>query len=497
MKWLIGRTVKAALVTALVGVSSIAPAAGLSGRPLSAQGRPPNFIFIFLDDSGYADTSAYGEKAWKTVNIDRLAREGVRFTNFHVPQAICSASRAALLSGSYPNRIGINGALAPTSRIGISDSERLLPQLLKTRGYATAIFGKWHLGAAPPFLPTRHGFDEYAGIPYSNDMTPAILMENEKVLREVSQEDRDNLTTFVTDQAVSFIDRNKDRPFFLYVPHHMPHVPLAVSSKFKGKSERLYGDVMLELDWSVGRILDAVARNALDNNTLIMFASDNGPWLVYGDHAGSAGPLREGKQTSFEGGVREPFIVRWPGHIPAGKVAGARVMSFDVLPTLAKLAGASVPTDRIIDGTDIWPWISGRRTSGEPHEVLYFYAVNGAALNAVESGRWKLTLPHRTFHAIGGKGGERGSQELLDMPLSLFDLDKDIGETINVAAAHPDVVAKLMKYVEQAREDLGDSLTSRVGKNLRTPGRLPDGASPLPDGVPVPPARGRGGFIRD
>jgi arylsulfatase A-like enzyme len=464
---------------------------------IEAQQRPPNFIFIFLDDSGYADSSVYGAKEWKTPNIDRLAREGVRFTNFHVPQAICSASRVALLTGSYPTRVGINGALPSTSRVGISDSEHLLPEVLKTRGYTTAIFGKWHLGAAPPFLPIRHGFDEYFGIPYSNDMVPAILVENDKFLRAASQDDRDNLTTMITERAVSFIERNRSRPFFLYVPHHMPHVPLAVSSKFKGKTSRLYGDVMLELDWSVGQIVDAVARAGLAKDTMIMFSSDNGPWLIYGDHAGSAGPLREGKQTSFEGGVREPFIARWPGHIRAGRVVETRVMSFDIFPTLVKLARADLPADHPIDGRDIWPWISGQRTTGEPHEVLYFYSINGAALQAVESGPWKLTLPHQTFHAIGGRGGVRGTQEPIEMPLSLFDLRHDIGETTNVAGERPDVVQKLMGYAEQARDDLGDSLTNRTGKNVRKPAQLPEGVSPLPDGAPVPaPPAGRGGASR-
>jgi arylsulfatase A len=455
----------------------------------SAQQRPPNFIFIFLDDSGYADTSVYGAKDWQTPNIDKLAHEGVRFTNFYVAQAVCSASRVALLTGSYSNRVGIIGALPSTSRIGISDSERLLPQILKTRGYATAIFGKWHLGSAPPFLPTRHGFDEYTGIPYSNDMNPAILVDNEKFVKELLQEDRDNLTTYLTERAVSFIDRNRDRPFFLYLPHHMPHVPLAVSSKFKGKTRGMYGDVMLELDWSVGQVMEAVKRNGLDDNTLVMFSSDNGPWLIYGDHAGSAGPLREGKQTSFEGGVREPFIARWPGHVRPGKVATARVMAFDVLPTLARLAGAEVPGGRI-DGVDIWPWMSGQRQSGEPHEALYLYW--GRGLEGVVSGRWKLTLPHPTFHAVPKNGGERGQQEPFAMDLSLFDLDRDPAERVNVAADHEDVVGKMMKFVERARDDLGDTLTNRVGRNIRPAAALPEGASPLPDGVVVPPARGRG-----
>lgn len=467
---------------------------GVIGRT-SGAARPPNIVFVFLDDSGYADTSIYGQREWQTPNIDRLAHEGVRFTNFHVPQSVCSASRAAFLTGSYPNRVGINGALPATSRVGISDDEVLLPQLLKRRGYATALFGKWHLGAAPQFLPTRHGFDEYAGIPYSNDMVPAVLLENEKPLRTVSQEDRDNLTTFLTEKAVAFIDRHKAQPFFLYVPHHMPHVPLAVSSKFKGKTGRLYGDVMLELDWSVGQIVDAVKRNGLDGNTLIMFASDNGPWLLYGDHAGSAGPLREGKHTSFDGGIREPFIARWPGHIRAGAVSRTLVMSFDLFPTIARLAGAAIPRDRILDGRDIWPWLSGDRRSGAPHDAVYIYSAQRAGeLNAVISGdgRWKLVLPHQSFHAVPANGGTRGRTEPVAVELSLFDMDRDVGERENVASRHPAEVKRLMAFAERAREDLGDALTNRVGRNVRPAARLPEGVSPLPDGVAVPPARGGG-----
>lgn len=466
----------------LLGAVLVAAAAM---RPSTlAQSRPPNFVLIFLDDSGWSDTSVYGQTAYQTPNIDRLAREGNRFTNFYVPQAVCSASRVALLTGSYPTRVGINGALAPTARIGISDDERLLPQMLKTRGYATGIFGKWHLGAANRFLPTRHGFDEYFGIPYSNDMTPALLMDGEKALREMTQEDRDNETTMLTERAVRFIDQHKDQPFFLYVPHSMPHVPLAVSSRFKGKTDRLYWDVMLEIDWSVGQITQALERNGLDDRTLVLFTSDNGPWLIYGTHAGSALPLREGKQTTFEGGHREPFIARWPGHIKAGTVTDTMVASFDLLPTLAKLAGAdaAIPTDRVIDGRDIWPWISGARRTGEPHEVLYFYKVNGRDLEAVRAGKWKLYLPHEASHAVPGPDGTRGRVEPFKMELSLYDLDNDISETTNVVSAHPDVVDQLMRYVEAARDDLGDGLTNRTGRNLRAPGRLPDGASSLPEG---------------
>jgi arylsulfatase A-like enzyme len=260
----------------------------------------------------------------------------------------------------------------------------------------------------------------------------------------------------------------------------MPHVPLAVSSRFKGKTGKPYGDVMLELDWSVGQVMDAVKRNGLDDNTLVMFSSDNGPWLIYGDHAGSAEPLREGKQTSFEGGVREPFIARWPGHIPAGRIATARVMSIDVLPTLAALANAELPNNRI-DGVNIWPWVSGERTSGEPHDALYLYW--GRGLEGVISGRWKLTLPHPTFHAMPANGGQPGQRQPFMMELSLFDLERDPGERLNIASDQKDVVANLMKFVERAREDLGDSLTNREGRNIRPPAVLAPGTPSIPEGA--------------
>ncbi len=470
------------LLTAALAV--LTGTAVLTVRGSQRPDRPPSFVLILLDDSGYADTSVYGAKEWRTPNVQRLAREGIRFTSFYVPQPVCSASRAALLTGSYSNRVGITGALPATSRVGINPSEQLLPEILKARGYATGIFGKWHLGAAPRFLPTHHGFDEYFGIPYSNDMRPSILVEGDKAVRELTEQDRKNYTTTLTERAVSFIDRHRDQPFFLYLPHAMPHVPLWTSSGFEGKTSRTYGDVMVELDWSVGRILEAIKRNGLDDDTLVMFVSDNGPWLIYGDHAGSAGPLREGKHTTFDGGIRVPFVARWPGHIKPGTVNRTPIMSMDLLPTIAKLARAEVPADRVIDGRDVWDWMSGRRTSGQAHDAMYFY--NGTALEAVISGQWKLTLPHRTFHALPANGGVRGKQEPFDIGLSLFDLRADPGETKDVASVHPEVVARLLVYVEQARADLGDRLTGRTGSNLRPPMELPPGASPLPDGVAVP-----------
>ena len=308
----------------------------LSGA-IPAPGQLPNVVVIFCDDLAYADLGCYGAKGYKTPNIDRLARQGMRFTDFYVAQAVCSASRAALMTGCYPNRIGIKGALGPQSKIGLNTNEVTIAKMLKERGYATGVFGKWHLGHLPEFLPLRHGFDEFFGLPYSNDMwpnhptagtnyPPLPLIEGERAVEIMP--DQTQLTTRYTERAVRFIERHKSQPFFLYVPHNMPHVPLFVSSKFAGKTKRgLFGDVLAEIDWSVGEILGALKKHGLEENTLVIFSSDNGPWLVYGDHAGSAKPLREGKATAFDGGVRVPFIARWPGRIPAGKVCREPAMT--------------------------------------------------------------------------------------------------------------------------------------------------------------------------
>jgi arylsulfatase A-like enzyme len=432
--------------------------------------RLPNFVFIYADDAGYGDLGCYGGKC-ETPNLDRMAKEGARFTDFYVAQGVCSASRTALLTGCYPNRLGILGALNPKSTIGISDKERTIAQVLKPRGYAAAIYGKWHLGHLPPFLPTRHGFDDYFGIPYSNDMNPHPLLEGEKVV--VEKPDLTQLTTLYTEHAVKFIEQNKDKPFFLYVPHTMPHVPLGVSDKFAGKSKLgKYGDVIMEIDWSVGEILKALKNHGLDEHTLVMFSSDNGPWLPYGDHAGSAGGLREGKGSTWEGGVREPFVARWPGKIPAGTVCREPAMTIDVLPTLAGLAGAALP-DLPIDGKDIWPLLSGKPGAKSPHEAYYFYW--GRELQAVRAGKWKLHFPHEYRTLAGKPGGTDGKPVALTpakTPLALFDLEADPGEKDNLADKNPDVVERLTKLADKAREDLGDAATKKVGKGVREPGKV-------------------------
>jgi len=453
-----------------------------AARPaLAVPPPPPNFVIIFADDLGYADVGCFGAEQIKTPNLDRMAAQGVRFSSFYVAQAVCSASRTALLTGCYPNRVGILGALGPKSKVGVSANERTIAEVLKTRGYATAVFGKWHLGDAPQFLPLRHGFDEYFGLPYSNDMwprhpsnprayPPLPLIEGERTVQEMP--DQTQLTTWYTERAVRFIERHADRPFFLYVPQSMPHVPLHVSGKYRGKSKRgLYGDVILEIDWSVGQILQALKRHRLEDRTLVIFTSDNGPWLLYGDHAGQAKPLREGKGTVFEGGVRVPCIMRWPGSIPAGAVCGELATTMDLLPTLAKLAGAELPSDRLIDGRDIWSLISNPTSARTPHEAFFYYW--GRALQAVRSGKWKLHLPHDYPHPDPPGGAALpGKHVTQHIDLALYDLEADVGETTNLAERFPEVVQRLQALAERAREDLGDSATKREGKNVRPPGRL-------------------------
>jgi arylsulfatase A-like enzyme len=464
-----------ALLLGLLIAHSSAP------TPTRADDRP-NVVIIYADDLGYADIGPFGAKRYRTPNLDRMAAEGIKFTDFYVAQAVCTASRTALLTGCYPNRLGMLGALGPDAKIGIADGERTLAEVCKSRGYATAIFGKWHLGRPPQFLPTHHGFDEYFGLPYSNDMWPKHptnpraypelpLIEGDRIKQE--DPDQKLLTTWYTEHAVSFIDRNHDRPFFLYVPHSMPHVPLFVSDERAGKSGAgLYGDVIAEIDWSVGQILDALKRHGLDEKTLVIFASDNGPWLSYGDHAGSAGPLREGKGTSFEGGVRVPFVARWTGKVPAGAVCREPSMTIDLLPTIASLIGAASP-ERPIDGIDITPLLMGKEGAKSPHEAYYIYWDNG--LEAVRSGRWKLHFPHEYRSMEGqapGSGGRPGSYVQKKIGKALFDLEADIGERRDVSADHPEVLARLEALAEKAREDLGDSLTGVKGRGVRQPGRV-------------------------
>jgi arylsulfatase A-like enzyme len=464
----------------------------------------PNVIFIVTDDMGYADMACQGAKDIATPNLDRMAAEGTRFTDFYVAQAVCTASRAGFLSGCYPNRVGLQGALNHTSRNGIHPDEWLMPEMFKARGYATSGMGKWHLGTVARFGPLRNGFDEWLGIPYSNDnskyhpvlaaeMPPLPLYDGEKVIE--LDPDQAQFTRRFTERAVSFIERHREQPFFLYVPHVMPHVPIFASDAFKGKSAHgLYGDVIQELDWSVGRILATVKRLGLDERTLVVFFSDNGPFLSYGEHAGSATPLREGKLTTFEGGVRVPCLARWPGRVPAGRVSGEPFMGIDWLPTFVELCGGTAP-EKKIDGRSIEPLLLGEVGGKSPHEALFFYA--GSELQAVRSGKWKLHFAHPFITVaaepgVGGKPSNWGKSEaksitqsgidgiasrhggrVEQLPLSLFDLAADPGELRNVADDHPEIVARLSKLAEPIREALGDSLTATIGKEVREAGFEP------------------------
>ncbi|MCI0744717.1 MAG: sulfatase-like hydrolase/transferase, partial [Verrucomicrobia subdivision 3 bacterium] len=450
----------------------------------------PNIVLIFCDDLGYNDIGPY-KSANPTPNLDRLAREGIRFTHFYVAQPVCSASRAALMTGCYPNRIGILGALGPNATNGLHANELTVGELLKSRGYATAIFGKWHLGHHPEFLPTRHGFDQYYGLPYSNDMWPRHpsskfpdlpLIEGEKSI-ELNPDQR-KLTREYTERAVRFIRENRRRPFFLYLAHSMPHVPLHVSERFDRHTGRgLYADVVAEIDWSVGEVLRTLARENLDRSTLVVFTSDNGPWLSYGNHAGSAIDFREGKATVFEGGVRVPFLARWPGQIPAGSVCREPAITIDLFPTFARLSGATMPRDRIIDGKDIWPLLAGDPHATSPHEAIFFYW--GKELHAVRSGRWKLHFEHDypSPEAPGadGKPAKMGTKKI---GLELFDLVEDPAETTPLTEKA--VTNRLAKLAAECRLDLGDALRRKRGKNVRPAGTVSLANAPLAERRPPP-----------
>ncbi|WP_207534546.1 sulfatase family protein [Desertivirga arenae] len=458
-----------------------------SANPEKEKPQKPNVIVFFLDDMGYGDLSVTGALGYRTPNIDRMAAEGTRFTNFMSAQAVCSASRAAIMTGCYPNRIGIFGALGPTSPIALNNDEETIAELLKERGYATGIFGKWHLGSKEPYLPLQNGFDEYFGVPYSHDMWPLhpnqvkanypslFLIDGNKKVKEVKNlEDASTITTSITERAVGFIQKHKNESFFMYVPHPLPHVPLAVSSKFKGKSERgLFGDVMMEIDWSVGEILKELKKQGLDKNTLVLFTSDNGPWLNYGDHAGSSGAFREGKGTSFEGGQRVPLIARWPGVVPEGRVSGKLLSTIDILPTVATLCGARMPKNRI-DGVEWTALLKGDDAQNPRETFLYYYRKN--SLEAVRKGNWKLVFPHpgRTYETSSpGYGGAPGPvSEEKNYPAALYNLERDPGERYDVSSQFPDIVSTLSKIGDAAREDLGDDLQNRVGKNVRAAGKV-------------------------
>lgn len=460
------------------------------------QVKKPNVILIFMDDLGYGDLTSYGALDYQTPIIDKMASEGVRFTNFYAAQAVCSASRAALLTGSYPNRVGIYGALSPFVEFGLNPEEETIADVLLQHGYQTGMVGKWHLGHQEPLLPHHQGFQTYVGLPYSNDMWPVGVDGKKKTVPNKSNgrlapplpllkskmgstkvdtikiidshDDQAELTETYTKAAIDFIQENKNKPFFLYLAHSMPHVPIAASKKFKGKSKQgPYGDVLEEIDWSVGEILRTLKKLKIDEQTLVVFLSDNGPWLNYGDHGGNSAGLREGKGTSWEGGMRVPCIVRWPKHIGHGQINNKLASAIDILPTIVQLTGASLPKEKI-DGVDISGLFFGLDV--EPRTEFYYY-YNQNDLEAVRKGSWKLVFPHRfrtyeeTLPKNGGYGGAVENKRIDS--LALYDLRRDPGERYNVLDLYPDKVTELQKIAEKARADLGDNLTKRPGANLR------------------------------
>ncbi|MFN5271839.1 MAG: sulfatase, partial [Planctomycetota bacterium] len=448
----------------------------------------PNIIVVFADDLGYGDLGCYGQKAYKTPHIDSIAANGVRFTDFHSSQPVCSASRASLLTGCYANRIGIHGALGPAAKNGIHDDEVLLSEMLKSKGYNTCAVGKWHLGHHQKFLPLQHGFDRYLGLPYSNDMWPhgpvvkpgtfpelPLIRDNEIIDSDVDAQDQSKLTKQYSDFAIEFLENSKDDPFFLYFAHSFPHVPLYAGEEFKGKSKAgIYGDVIEEFDAVVGRILNFLKQNNLERNTLVIFSSDNGPWLTYGDHAGTAGPLREGKGTVYEGGTRVPMLAQWPGQIPAGSVQDATAMTIDVLPTIARIINAPLPS-QAIDGLDIFDLMCSKPGAKCPHEVFYHYFRQGE-LQAIRSGPWKLMLPHDVNcivpDQLGGQGKPGKSQMRKITEPELYHLGNDLGETTNLASQKPEVLKSLLELADQGRKELGDSLTKTQGSGVRPCGTI-------------------------
>ena len=457
---------------------------GFFQTPLTqlSEGEKPNIILIFADDLAYGDLGVYGAKGWSTPNLDQLAAEGTKFEQFYVPHAVCSASRAALLTGTYANRIGIHGALDHSAKHGLNPEETTIAEMLKTQGYATGMVGKWHLGHHPEFLPTRQGFDSFFGLPYSNDMwpnhpetknyyPPLPLIQGEKTLAYL--EDQSELTTWYTQKSLEFISKNQNQPFFLYLAHSMPHVPLFVSDKFKGQSEQgLYGDVMMEIDWSVGEIRKKLKELGLEENTLIIFTSDNGPWLSYGGHAGLQGGLKEGKGTSWDGGIRVPALMAWPGKIPANKSVKQPAMTIDILPTLAEITGAALPALKI-DGSSIWSLIQGEKAKSKP----YFAYYNQNELQAVIYDKWKLVFPHvyRTIPAGAELRNDGLPVKYAHIRLEkeqLFDLSTDPGETKDLHSNFPEIVRMLHEFAEKARADMGDQLTQKKGTGSREPGRI-------------------------
>lgn len=447
----------------------------------SLEGRTPNFVVIFCDDLGYGDLGCFGNPTIKTPNLDRMAAQGQKWTQFYVADPVCTPSRAGLLTGRYPIRNGMSSAarvvLFPDSSGGLPSSEITMAEVLKQKNYATAAVGKWHLGHLPQHLPIEQGFDSYYGIPYSNDMDfikgganyrksaedpnfypdtkryDVPLMEGAKVIERPANQN--TITRRYTLKAVDYIKANKDKPFFLYLAHSLPHIPLFASKQFRGSSLRgLYGDVLQEIDWGVGRILKTIRDEEIEKDTIVVFTTDNGPWLAFKTHGGSAGPLRAGKGTTFEGGQRVPTIFWGPGRVKPGMVTEMG-STLDLLPTFAALAGTNAPTDRKMDGFDLSPVLSGEGKS--PRKEFHYWT--RAKLHAVRSGPWKL-------HVLQREPVNYGRIAPMDGP-ELYNLEADISEAYDVAAAHPEIVSRLLKMIEAHELDTADSLPDQLAARIK------------------------------
>jgi arylsulfatase len=427
------------------GWLSVAPA--LPASATTAVGSKPNVVLLFMDDAGYGDLGCYGHPTIRTPCIDRMAAEGTKFTQFYSASPACSASRYALLTGRLPVRSGFNWVLEPQSTNGLRPEEFTIAEGLKVAGYRTACFGKWHLGRPQKFLPLQQGFDEYFGLPYSNDMEPPKwddlpLLEGDHEIE--TNPDQSKLTGRYTERTIQFIEENQIGPFFCYLAYSMPHVPLSPGERFRDKSLRgEYGDVIEELDWSVGKILETLRKKRLSDRTLVILTSDNGPWIIKGAHGGSAGPLRDGKGSTWEGGMREPFIAWWPGTVPAGHVCTNVATTMDILPTVFRLAGTSISNDRKIDGIDICDDLLGQDRV-ETHPPLFYYG-NGGFLYAVRDGAWKLHV--RQFSQTG--------VEYFDgkVPL-LFNLESDPSEQYDLAGDNPEIVRDLQTLIDEQERSL-------------------------------------------
>ncbi len=492
MQAILGKSAPVPLALCLIGAWLITSSQLFAQEPT----KRPNVVIIFMDDMGYGDPAAYGNALNQTPMLDKLAMQGARLTHFYAAQGVCSASRAALMTGCYPNRLSISGALFPDATVGLHPNEVTIADMLKGAGYRTAMVGKWHLGSLPQFLPTRQGFDSYFGIPYSNDMWPVDfdgkpvdtshrkarfpplpLMRNEGIDRHIATlTEQGMITQWYTREAVNFIQQQQpEKPFLLYLAHSMPHVPIYASPDFLHSTGKgLYADMMAELDWSVAQIINTLQAKNLYNNTLIVVTSDNGPWLTFGNHSGNTGGLREGKGTAFEGGVRVPCFMVWPGHIAAGKLLQGLTTTMDLLPTIASITGATLPSNTI-DGIDISDYLTGKTNISPRESFAYYYDRNN--LKAIRKNEWKLVFAARSQTYLQyppGMDGHPGKYGDTAVVKALYNLQWDPGETRDLQLMFPGIVKDMDRIADEYRTKLGDDLTGIKGTETRSAGKIND-----------------------